>query len=112
MKTDLILIHIGTIFPEYFKDCIKQCLKYDYDIHVVINKDLKFNLDSIANINLVSVEDYINQEYNDDRLMYSFLKQHAGPLGRTEQATINHTCPDRLIQFFRENYEREISYIY
>lgn len=51
-------------------------------------------------------------EYNDDRLMYSFLKQHAGPLGRTEQATINHTCPDRLIQFFSENCEREISYIY
>lgn len=65
MKIDLILIYIGTIFPEYIKDCIKQSLLYDYNIHVVISKDLKFNLDSVQNITLVSVEDYINQEYED-----------------------------------------------
>lgn len=42
-------------------------------------------------------------EYNDDRLMYAFLKSQAGPRGRTGSATINHICPDRLVEFFRNN---------
>jgi hypothetical protein len=41
--------------------------------------------------------------YNDDRLMYEFLKKHAGPRGRTDQATIHQICPDRLIDMFRSN---------
>jgi glycosyltransferase involved in cell wall biosynthesis len=43
------------------------------------------------------------QDRNDDRLLYNFLKEHAGQLGRTNQATINHTCPDFLNEFFKEN---------
>lgn len=51
---------------------------------------------------------YRNTEaYNDDRLMYGFLKKYAGRPFKTEKATINQVCPDRLIQFFRENCERE-----
>jgi hypothetical protein len=38
--------------------------------------------------------------YNDDRLLYGFLKQYAGPRGKTNQASINQICPDKLINFF------------
>ena len=43
------------------------------------------------------------KERNDDRLLYNFLKENAGKLGKTNLATINHTCPDFLINFFKEN---------
>jgi glycosyltransferase involved in cell wall biosynthesis len=41
-------------------------------------------------------------EYNDDRLMYEFLKANAGPRGRTLRPTVNHICPDFLIEFFTD----------
>jgi len=44
------------------------------------------------------------RDYNDDRLMYAFLKAKAGPRGRTNSATIHHTFPERLTEFFRANY--------
>ncbi|HTW73485.1 MAG TPA: glycosyltransferase [Steroidobacteraceae bacterium] len=43
------------------------------------------------------------RHYNDDRLMYAFLKRDAGPRGRTGTPTINQVCPERLIEFFRLN---------
>jgi hypothetical protein len=43
------------------------------------------------------------KDYNDDRLMYEFLKQFAGLPGKTGQATVNQICPVRLEQFFRMN---------
>ena len=49
----------------------------------------------------------LTQERNDDRLLYSFLKQHGGPMGRTNEATIKHTCPDFLIDFFRTNCSKD-----
>jgi hypothetical protein len=39
--------------------------------------------------------------YDDDRLMYYFLKTNAGPRGRTNIPTIHHICPPRLVDFFR-----------
>jgi hypothetical protein len=45
--------------------------------------------------------------YNDDRLMYEFLKKHAGPRGRTDRATIHQICPDRLTEMFRDNCSAE-----
>jgi hypothetical protein len=45
-------------------------------------------------------------EYNDDRLMYAFLKKHAGIRGRTNVATINQTCPEKLMDFFKINCEK------
>lgn len=41
------------------------------------------------------------RQYNDDRLMYAFLKQAAGPRGRTGTPTINQVCPERLVEGFR-----------
>jgi hypothetical protein len=46
-------------------------------------------------------------DYNDDRLMYAFLKANAGTRGSTGIATINHICPEKLIEFFRTNCSRQ-----
>lgn len=42
-------------------------------------------------------------DYNDDRLMYEFLKANAGRRGTTNQTTIHQRCPDKLVDFFRIN---------
>jgi hypothetical protein len=42
-------------------------------------------------------------QYNDDRLMYAFLKQHAGQRATTARATVNQICPERLKPFFQAN---------
>ena len=41
------------------------------------------------------------RNYDDDRLMYGFLKAKAGPRGRTYVPTIHQICPERLVDFFR-----------
>jgi len=45
-------------------------------------------------------------EYNDDRLMYAFLKKYAGKRGKTNIASINQMCPERLVDFFKVNCEK------
>jgi hypothetical protein len=40
-------------------------------------------------------------QYNDDRLVYAFLKRHAGPRTVIPDALINQVCPERLVGFFR-----------
>jgi hypothetical protein len=47
------------------------------------------------------------RDYNDDRLMYDFLKTQAGPRGTTNRPTIHQLCPSRLVDFFRANCTRE-----
>jgi hypothetical protein len=42
-------------------------------------------------------------QYNDDRLMYSFLKDMVSKKFRVESAKINHICPAKLEEFFRRN---------
>lgn len=41
--------------------------------------------------------------YNDDRLMYAFLKAKAGPRGRTGRPTVHQVCPARLEGMFRSH---------
>lgn len=43
------------------------------------------------------------KEYNDDRLMYQFLMQYAGKPAKTNLASINQSCPKRLVNFFKSN---------
>lgn len=43
------------------------------------------------------------QNYNDDRLMYAFLKKYGGSPSKTNLATINQNCPAKLVDFFRTN---------
>jgi glycosyltransferase involved in cell wall biosynthesis len=45
--------------------------------------------------------------YNDDRLMYNFLMKYAGDPGKTNEATINQVCPEKLIGFFRRGCTKE-----
>jgi len=47
------------------------------------------------------------KEYNDDRLFYHFLKDHAGEPGKTELATVNQICPPRLEGMFRQYCTKE-----
>ena len=42
-------------------------------------------------------------DYNDDRLMYAFLKKYAGEPGRTNLVTVNQICPQKLESMFRSN---------
>ena len=41
-------------------------------------------------------------QYNDDRLMYAFLKQYAGERGAIPDALINQICPEKLVGFFEK----------
>lgn len=41
-------------------------------------------------------------EYNDDRLLYAFLKQYAGEPGKTGLATVNQICPKKLETMFEQ----------
>ena len=43
------------------------------------------------------------KEYNDDRLMFAFLKKYAGIPGKTNVATVNQICPEKLEQMFRQH---------
>ena len=47
--------------------------------------------------------------YNDDRLMYEFLKVYAGAPGKTNLATVNQICPDKLVEFFSNNCTKKIN---
>ena len=47
------------------------------------------------------------KNYNDDKLMYNFLMKNAGDPAKSNLATINQVCPDRLIKFFRKNCNKE-----
>jgi len=47
------------------------------------------------------------EEYNDDRLMYNFLRKYAGLPGIDTRATVNQFCPERLVEFFRKNCTKE-----
>jgi len=42
-------------------------------------------------------------DYNDDRLMYAFLKKYAGKPAIKLDATVNQVCPEQLIGFFEKN---------
>jgi hypothetical protein len=42
-------------------------------------------------------------QYNDDRLMYQYLKDHAGARYFLSNITVNHVCPKNLTEFFQVN---------
>jgi len=45
-------------------------------------------------------------QYDGDRLLYSFFKQHGGQRGRTGTPTINQYCPNHLERFFWNNCDK------
>ena len=47
------------------------------------------------------------EDYNDDRLMYEFLKKHAGEPGKSTKATVNQICPLKLVEMFEQCCSKE-----
>lgn len=62
MRSKVILVHTGTIFPEYLNDCIYQLLKFNIDVHLILSKSLHTNV-VYGNITLVSSEEYEDNNY-------------------------------------------------
>jgi len=40
-------------------------------------------------------------DYNDDRLMYKFLKDYAGAPAIVKNVSVHQICPDNLVEFFK-----------
>lgn len=63
MEVDLIIIHIGTIYPVHLDLCIKRILTQpNVKLHLIISESL---IDSVTSkdIKISKVEDYINNNY-------------------------------------------------
>lgn len=60
---DIILVHTGTVFPDYINDCISQLKKYQFNIHLILSECL---LDKVthSDITIVKAEDYFEDDYN------------------------------------------------
>lgn len=46
-------------------------------------------------------------QYNDDRLMYQYLKHHVGVRSALSSVAINHICPEKLEKFFATNCDKQ-----
>jgi hypothetical protein len=62
MGINLILVHIGSEFPNYINDCIKQLNKYNINTHLLIPSNLH-EFVTEKNINLCKIEDYYSDEF-------------------------------------------------
>lgn len=62
MKTKVILVHTGTIFPNHINYCITNLLRFNIDIHLILSKNLHSNIID-TNIKLVCAEDYEDYKY-------------------------------------------------
>jgi hypothetical protein len=63
MEINIVLIHIGTIYPDHMDDCIDQLLKFNLKVHLVISSSLVEKIKS-KKIILSKVEDYTDEKYN------------------------------------------------
>jgi len=63
MKIDIILVHTGTVFPDYINDCITQLKKYQFNIHLILSECLFDHLNH-SDIIVVKAEDYFDDFYN------------------------------------------------
>lgn len=59
---DIILVHTGTIYPNYINVCIRQLKKYNFNIHLIVSKCL-VNLVESKDINISFAEDYVDTNY-------------------------------------------------
>lgn len=64
-KNNIILIHSGNVFPEHVNDCITQLKKYNFNIHLILSRDLHKFVNNSSEIFLSCVEDYINEYYQN-----------------------------------------------
>ena len=61
--SNIVLVHIGSVFYDYINTCVTQCLKYKLNVHLVVSKELHDFIENTDNIVLSSVEDYITTEF-------------------------------------------------
>jgi hypothetical protein len=63
MKSRLILVHSGNLFPEYLNDCIELSLRQNLDIDLLISSNFH---DRIKHqVNLEKIEDYYDDLYSN-----------------------------------------------
>jgi hypothetical protein len=68
MDVNVILIHIGSIYPTHINDCIEQLKKFNITVHLILSeiliKEVPFN-----DLLISSVEDYVGEKYNSFRMV-------------------------------------------
>lgn len=69
MRVKVILVHTGTIFPEYLNDCVYQLLKFNIDVHLILSKSLHSNI-RYDQITLLPSEDYEDYNYKTFRIKH------------------------------------------
>jgi hypothetical protein len=67
MKSIVILIHTGKIFPIHINDCIENLLNFNIDVHFILSNKLHSNVKNF-DIKLINVEDYIDDKYKTFKL--------------------------------------------
>ena len=70
MQTNLILVHSGNRFPNYINDCIELAKRYNFRIHLILEK--KFH-DLIKDKNVILID---LQKIIDDRYSNYILKNY------------------------------------
>ena len=63
MDINIILIHIGSIYPNYINDCIIQLKNLNFNVHLIISENL-IGYVPYNDINISKIEDYINEKYD------------------------------------------------
>lgn len=63
MDINIILIHIGSIYPKYINDCIIQLKNFNFNVHLIISENL-ISYVPYNDINISKIEDYINEKYD------------------------------------------------
>lgn len=93
-------------------DAENNCLGIDNFESVGDSKDRKVPYEMVDNNSMIFSRRFgtsgavlyrETKDYNDDRLFYAFLKKNAGQPGKSELATVNQVCPERLRKMFEQN---------
>lgn len=59
---DIVLVHTGSVFPDYINDCISQLKKFNFNIHLLMSDSLIKDV-SDKSISISSAEDYFDDYY-------------------------------------------------
>lgn len=68
MKSTVILVHTGTVFPSHINDCIKNTLMFNIDLHLILSKELHSNVE-YKDIKLINAEDYEDDNYQTYKIL-------------------------------------------
>lgn len=104
---DIILIHIGDVFPEYINDCISQLKKYNYKIHLIIDKELFIFLNMDNNIILSDINEYIDDYFINYKNNYDSNFRNGFWLSTTKRFFIlkNYAIKNNILNFLHIEYD-------